>query len=303
MKKVQINILLFTALLAGLSACLKKDAMNIDPDSATKNVVEFANTGDNLASASSKYPRFYADLGTVNFGQVATLKVNVSYSGIETASQDITVNLALDTAALSLYNNTDGTNYTVPPTTVYKFPSSVIINKGTRLTQVEITITIGSDFDFNESYAVPLKISSASSGTVSNNFGSAIYSFGGRNKYDGIYKIKGYVNHPTAAYTGPFVADEVSFTTTGAASIEMEAQPFSNNGALSFFGVYPVFTVNADNSVTVTSLPDGGMAPSISDPNYKNRYDPATKTFYISYSYNTAAPRIVYDTCIYVKPR
>src|SRR5690349_20987413 len=102
MKKVQINILLFAALLAGLSACLKKDAMNIDPDSAIKNVVEFANTGDNVASASSKYPRFYADLGTVTSGQVSAIKLNVSYSGIETASQDITVNLALDTAALSL---------------------------------------------------------------------------------------------------------------------------------------------------------------------------------------------------------
>lgn len=303
MKKVQINILLFSALLAGLSACLKKDAMNIDPDSGTKNVVEFANTGDNVASASSKYPRFYADLGTVNSGQVAAVKLNVSYSGIETASQDITVNLALDTAALSLYNNTDGTHYTVPPTTVYKFPSSVVISKGTRLSQVEISITISNDFDFNESYAVPLKISSASSGTVSNNFGSAIYSFGGRNKYDGIYKMKGHVTHPTPAYTGPFLADEVSFTTTGAASIGMEAQPFFNNGSLSFFGVYPVFTVNADNSVTVTNMPDGGKAPSVSDPGYKNRYDPATKTFYISYSYNAATPRIIYDTCIYVKPR
>jgi hypothetical protein len=303
MKQVQINILLFLVLLAGLSSCLKKDAMNIDPDSATKNVVEFANTGDNLATASSKYPRFYADLGTVSSGQVSSIKLNVSYSGIENASQDITVNLALDTAALSLYNNTDGTNYTVPPISVYKFPTSVIIKKGTQLTQVEISITITADFDFNESYAIPLKITSASSGTVSSNFGSAIYSFGGRNKYDGIYLVKGNVTHPNAAYTGPFLADEVAFTTTGAASIEMDGQPFSNNGTLSYFSFNPVFTVNADNSVTVTSLPDGGMAPSISDPNYKNRYDPSTKTFYISYSYNTAAPRIIYDTCIYVKPR
>jgi len=303
MKKVQINSLLLAGMLAALSACLKKEAMNIDPDSGTKNVVEFANTGDNVASAASKYPRFYADLGTVNNGDVAAIKLNVSYSGVETASQDITVNLTLDTAALSLYNNTDSTNYTVPPATVYKFPSSVIIKKGTQLTQVDITITIGSDFDFNKSYAVPLKIVSASSGTVSNNFGSAIYSFGARNRYDGIYRVKGYVSHPNAAYTGPFDSDEVSFTTTGVASVGMKAQPFSNNGTLSTFDVHPVFTVNADNSVAVTGLPDGGMAPAVSDPAYKNRYDPATKTFFISYSYNAATPRIVYDTCIYVKPR
>ncbi|AEW00113.1 hypothetical protein A4D02_28735 [Niastella koreensis] len=303
MKKIQINILLLAALLTGLSACLKKDAMNIDPDSGTKNVVEFANTGDNLASAASKYPRFYADLGTVSTGQVSAIKLNLSYSGIETASQDITVNLALDTAALSLYNVTDGTGYTVPPTSVYKFPSSVIIKKGTQLSQVEIIVTIASDFDFNKSYAVPLKISSVSTGMVSNNFGSAIYSFGGRNKYDGIYLVKGNVTHPNAAYTGPFVDDEVAFNTTGAATIAMKAQPFFNNGTLATFDVHPVFTVNADNSVTVSGLPDGGMAPSISDPTYKNRYDPATKTFFISYSYNAAVPRIIYDTCVYVKPR
>jgi hypothetical protein len=83
----------------------------------------------------------------------------------------------------------------------------------------------------------------------------------------------------------------------------MEAQPFFNNGALSFFGVYPVFTVNADNSVTVTNMPDGGKAPSVSDPTYKNRYDPATKTFYISYSYNPSTPRIVYDTCTFLQAR
>ncbi|MBO9205483.1 MULTISPECIES: DUF1735 domain-containing protein [Niastella] len=306
MKKVQINILFFFALLVGLMSCLKKDSMNIDPDSDPKNVVEFANSGDNLATAASKYPRFYFDLGTVTLNQAVTVKINVGYSGAESASQDISVNLAFDTAALSLYNNTDGTDYIVPPTSIFKLPMSAVIKKGTRLAQVEMTVTVNSDFDFNKSYAVPLKITSASTGTISNNFGSAIFSFGGRNKYDGIYKVKGKATHSeNASYTGPFVDPEVEFTTTGSASVQIESQPVFNlsTGALSALASYPVFTVNADNSVTVTNMNAGGMAPSVSDPTYKNRYDPATKTFYISYSYNASKPRIFYDTCIYVKPR
>jgi hypothetical protein len=303
MKPAQINILLFSALLLALSSCLKKDAMNIDPDTGTKNVVEFANTGDNVASASSVYPRFFIDLGTITANQVVPLQVNVSYSGNETAPQDITVSLGIDSIALKAYDTTFQAEYIVPPASVYKLPSSVVIKKGTRQTSLQIPITISSDFDFNDSYALPLKIVSASHGVISHNFGTAFYSFGGRNKYDGIYVMKGYVNHPTAAYVGPFKAPEVTFTTIGASSIAMEAQPFFNNGALSFFGVYPVFTVNADNSVTVTNLPDGGKAPSVSDPTYKNRYDPATKTFYISYSYNATTPRIIYDTCTWVQAR
>lgn len=110
--------------------------------------------------------------------------------------------------------------------------------------------------------------------------------------------IKGTKNTTVADADGNF-----TIKVNRGAMLTVSAQPFFNNGALSFFGVYPVFTVNADNSVTVTNLPDGGMAPSVSDPGYKNRYDPATKTFYISYSYNAAAPRIIYDTCTFLQPR
>ena len=303
MKKVSINIFLFSALLMGVSSCLKKDAMNIDTDSGTKSVVEFANTGANVSDATSKYPRFFIDLGTITSGQVTSVQINVSYSGADVAPEDITVGLVVDSAALYTYDTTFNLDYVVPPTSVYKMPSSVVIKKGTHQTSIQATITVGTDFDFNESYAIPLTIKSASFGTISSNFGTAFYSFGGRNAYDGVYKMKGHVTHPNTAYVGPFVAPEVEFSTVGATAIAMEAQPFFNNGALSFFGVYPVFTVNADNSVTVSGLPAGGMAPSVTDPTYKNRYDPATKTFYISYSYNAATPRIIYDTCVYVKPR
>jgi hypothetical protein len=152
MKPAQINILLISALLLVLSSCLKKDAMNIDPDTGTKNVVEFANTGDNVAGATSVYPRFFIDLGTITANQVVPLQVNVSYSGNETAPQDITVSLDIDSIALKTYDTTFQADYIVPPASVFKLPSSVVIKKGTRQTSLEIPITISSDFDFNNTY-------------------------------------------------------------------------------------------------------------------------------------------------------
>ncbi len=74
--------------------------MNIDPDTGTKNVMEFANTGDNVAIMQLLFtPAFFIDLGTITANQVVPLQVNVSYSGNETAPEDITVSLALDSIA------------------------------------------------------------------------------------------------------------------------------------------------------------------------------------------------------------
>ena len=56
-----------------------------------------------------------------------------------------------------------------------------------------------------------------------------------------------------------------------------------------------ILTVNADNSVTITP---SGVTPNIDQSYGPNYYDPATKTFHLWYSYNTAAPRIVEETLV-----
>src|SRR5687768_12275596 len=110
MKKVSINILLFSMLVAGLSSCLKKAPINADPSGGLANVVEFANTGDNVSTATSLYPRFATDMGVVTLGGTYKFNINVTYSGANSAPDDITVNLALDTAALTLFNTQNGSS-------------------------------------------------------------------------------------------------------------------------------------------------------------------------------------------------
>jgi len=53
---------------------------------------------------------------------------------------------------------------------------------------------------------------------------------------------------------------------------------------------YMILKVNADNSVTLTP---SGATPDINQSYSRNYYDPATKTFYLHYSYLASAPRII----------
>jgi hypothetical protein len=300
MQQSIIKTFIFSILAFGITSCLKKDAMNIDPGKGPANVVEFENTGNNLASANSTYPGFYTDLGVLTSGASAKFNLNVSYSGVETAPEDITVNIAPDQAALDAYNSENGTDYVIPPSTVVNFPTSIVIKKGTRIAQTQVTITTSPDYDYNVNYALPLKIVSASKGTVSSNFGKAVYSFGVRNIYDGHYSLKGYtLRAGDAARTGNFVRPSgMNLVTVGGNIVQFEElQVWAD---LSGVGIgNPQFTVNTDNSVTITS-PGGAY----NAPGYNSRYDPATKTFYVSFAWGAGpASRLATDTLTYLGPR
>ena len=265
MRKVSINIFLFSVLLIGSSSCLKKDSMNIDTDSGTKNVVEFANTYDNVAGATSLYPRFSKDMGIVTIGSIVEFNVNVSYSGVDAAPQDITVALALDTAALRVYNTQNGSKYVAPPEAIYSMPSSVVIPKGSQTAQIKVKVTVNSSFNFGVNYALPLSIASATTGTISTNFGKAMYSFAARNKYDGIYTMEAtspMVDVTNAALTGYYPLDMslITFNGNSVALFDLNGaynknyfHPIHSGTDVSAYGSFsPVFTF--DNSGNITAV-------------------------------------------------
>ncbi len=231
MKKININLLLcLGVVMLSLVSCLKSGSMNTDP-SKVSNVVEFANTGDNVSGASSTYPRFTTDLGAVGAGKSVKFNINLSYSGADFPSSDITVTLAVDAAALATYNTENGTSYVVPPADVCTFPTTVVISKGTHVAQVQATVTNTPNFDFNKNYALPLKIVSATAGVISSNFGKAVYSFSARNSYDGIYMMSA---------TAPMV-DVLSASLTGWYPIKMHLITYTGNSVALYDGV-PIYT-------------------------------------------------------------
>jgi hypothetical protein len=261
MKRVSINIFLFTSMALGFTACLKKADMNFDPDNA-KSTIEFANTGNNLANASSLYPRFATDLGSMNEGDTVQFDVNVSYSGAGTAPEDITVTLGIDTNALKLFNTQNGTDYEVPAASIYSIPASTVIKKGTKYTPVKMVVTRTSSFDFDINYGVPLTIASASTGTISGNFGKAIYSFTARNQYDGVYEMTAtapMIDGANGALTGDYPR-EVELITYAGNSVALFDEHIGsgtyghailNGTTASYYGDFsPVFVFDAAGTVT-----------------------------------------------------
>lgn len=323
MKQLKIFFLPLIILLVGFSSCLKKATMNTDPANSPA-VIGFANTGDNFAATTSTYPEFHMDLGSLKSGASVTFNINVEYDGAGAASSDITVNLSLDQAALTLYNTQNGTNYVIPPSAVYSFPSSVVIKSGTRTAHVQATINNNSSYNFNDAYAIPIQISSVSGGAISANFGKAIYSFGLRNIYDGHYSVTAnspMVDAASAGIVGNYPMD-VYLVTIGANSVVMidnaigtYAHSIRSGGNLSYYGSFaPVFNFDPSSNGVIVSVtnfygqPAGNGRSAQLDPSGVNKWDPITKLMKVKYWMNqpsVISPHRTYfdETFTYLGPR
>jgi hypothetical protein len=256
--KYLLNIVLATSAILSLNSCLKKRATTLDGD-GPRNVVEFRNTGSNTAASSSFYPLYSQDLGLLKPGQSKSFNINVSYSGQDVAPTDITVELGIDQASLDRFNKENGTKYIAPPASVCSYPTSIVIKKGQRVTTDSAKITVSPDFDYNVSYALPLKIKSVTpSHTISGNFGSAIYGFTIRNQYDGHYTVTGtMVDNASSSLAGRYPMD-VYLITTGSNSVVMQdnaigspSHSISSGGGLSYYGSFaPKFTIDPSGAIT-----------------------------------------------------
>lgn len=302
MKHLKIKIIFLSTLVLSLTACLKEARMNIDPETAG-NMIEFANTGNNIADSRSQHPGFYSDLGSVKSGASVNFNINVSYSGAGAAPEDITVNLALDNDFLDSYNDINGRDYVLPPATIYSMPTTAIIKKGTRLAQIQVTVTVDASFDFNVNYGLPVKISSASYGTISGNFNKAVYSFGARNSYDGVYTMEATapmadVVAPTLTGYYPLNVHLVTNTGKSVALYDQEVlgtygHAIKNGTATSYYGSFsPVFYFDDNGNVTSVSnyygqLSGGFQRSAVLNPTGVNKLtfnaDGSVKTLEVSY--------------------
>ena len=232
----------------------------------------------------------------------------MSYSGVDAAPQDITVNLAVDPTVLTLYNTQNGSNYVVPPSSVVTFPSSVVIKQGTRMTQVKAVVTNNNSYDFAASYALTLKITSASAGTISGNFGAALYSFSLRNVYDGIYSVvSGTVTRYTApgapandALSGDLTGNpDVTLSTVGPNTVEIAGLQWAKKGG----GIGGIDNLQAtvDPATNLVTMKALGNATLSNWAGKENKYDPATKTYYLGYIWNPAAATRTYEVILKYK--
>jgi hypothetical protein len=225
-----------------------------------------------------------------------------------TANGPIRVKLVKDDNIIYEYNTANGASLFPVPLGSYRFE------------QTEITIPAGA-----RTATVRFQVNPAKFGTGgSPAFGLSIFSVDGDgavvhtdnaqthlvveilalNQWDGIYRLKGYILRAgDLVKTGIVAPYDMPLITTGANSVEFyDLQLWADGTGVAIN--YPVLSINSTtNAVTVTSNPLI-TPPVTNNPNYTSRYNPADKTFYISFYWNgDPNSRLCTDTLTYLRPR
>lgn len=284
MKKI-IKFAALGLIITGFSSCLKStDLIGPDSPGATKNVIEFQNINKISSPISSTYP-LYIESFAVGPTGVATLVVN--YAGADVAPQDIAVKVALDDAAITKYNTENETEYTPLPAALYSLTSlDVVIPKGKRTASITINVKPNM-FDFAESYALGFKISSASTGVISGNFGTVIIAIGAKNVYDGVYQLT------TSAATSlqPNKNVEVELITQSATTVSLSP------GLLGTYSNAVSYTIDPVTlGVTVTAALGAGAA---TPPDPRSKWDPVKKTLTVFWAQAAPSTRIFEEVFTY----
>lgn len=225
------------------------------------------------------------------------------------AEEDVKVSLVLNPALIGAYNEKTGSAHDVAPSDLFTVlnPSDtsgyiVTIPKGEYTGYLQLKVNPRTYLGLD--YAIGLQISKVPSGyLISSNLGGGVAAITIKNEWDGVYAYKGYaLRAGDNDLTGNFDNEEMGLITAGATSLRFEDLAFWGDGSGIGIG-NPVLQI--DNSgpppypVTITS--SGGAKNA---PGYDSRYDPDTKTFYISFTWGGGpASRLATDTLTYLRPR
>jgi hypothetical protein len=169
------------------AACLDDDKNNLDPSGAS-NILEFANISIPASGQNAVHPLYVVSFGV---SPSAEFDVIISYSGPNSNDKSIDITLEVDPIALADYNTQNGTNYEVLADDQYDI-ASMTVTMPAGQTKLNLPVTVYPDkYDLTKNFALPLRIVSASSGVISQNWGAAIFGTVVKNKYDGEYTATG----------------------------------------------------------------------------------------------------------------
>ncbi len=300
MKKIILSLFLGTAILA--TGCLKDD----DYDNGAYGIVPTGDTrgiGFTKRSVSSGVvgERTVQNLGPV---VVTANSVNPPTTGI---NYTITSNPALVTA-------TDPT-LTVLPASLFSFSASGTIEAGKWADTLDVKVLDASTLDPLKKYGIALTIATSDNGyMIAANSKTVIVTISIKNRYDGKYSLDGY--HNRTPYTFPYVDVEMDMETTGPNSVIFYYVDVSDYGhpigvgpgLYSWYGtaISPEITFDlATNNVTSVRNVLGSTAITLftGPGSFPSRFDPVTKTIYVSWNYAGNPLRAFFDTLTYIGPR
>jgi hypothetical protein len=300
--KLYIKISLALAALSfGMAGCLKDkpyDDQQIQSNRpvGTPRIIEMAIAVTN----STNFISFAFD--NVNKDTVAAL-VPINLATADAAGEDINVTVQLKPSLVDDYNNANSTSFEVPATTQIAVVNNVVtIPKGSHTGYMQVKFNPAGII--GHAYALGLTIASVDKQgyTISGNMGSGVVAIATKNKYDGLYHAVGYFAHPTSPRAIDVTDEKV--ITASANSVVKALGDLGDNTKITI-------TINPDNTVTIGPGPgtSGSTAAvgsfiDVTRPEYNNTYDPATKTFMLSYGYPMPAPtRTITEKVVYTGVR
>lgn len=248
--------------------------------------------------------------GTPNPVTVPGPFITVEASG--PASADIQLQLAFDDGLVTAEGLTPlpAGSYTLSTMT------PVIPKDSFNVKNLTLTVTNSDQLDPNIKYGVGIKITSSSSGyQIARNMSEMVIAFSIKNKYDGVYTLRGY--HNRTPYTFPYEV-EMHMVTNGPDEVYFYWPDVRSTGhpigvsptSVSWYGpvVSPsiVFNTTTNQVTEIYNLDPTLTISMLTDPNYGagvSRYDEATKTIYAYFMYSNNPLRGFLDTLTYVGPR
>lgn len=258
------NFVKFTAALLALTlvSCLDDDKYALDP-SGTNNVIEFVDPQVPNSPFGAIYPAW---VEAYTIAPSATFTRTIRYSGPQDNDKDIVVTVAVDPVALEDYNRhmdegidgsdaLHGNTFELLPASNYQIDNATItIPAGQKEAQVSVTI-FPELFDLTKSYALPLRIVSASSGVLSKHYSVGIFGVGIKNKYDAVYnanvQLTGWLAYSISEAAQDY-PDGIGLVTTGPNSVGIANYLRGDN-------LLPGFSLNADGSTGATGF--GAASP------------------------------------------
>jgi len=304
MKKI-INLFLLGCLATGMSSCLKDKSLTLpDADGAIKNVIEFKNVDYISSPVSSPYPVYIKSYDILPTG---SLTIEVNYAGVDAAPENINVKVVLDPTILTKYNakivadaraaavilgqdpddaedNVSGDLFEPLDPALYSIGSmDLTIPAGQRSASFTIALKPNM-FDFAKNTALAFKILSASTGTISGNFGNIIVKIGAKNAVDGLY------DYTTTATTS--LVPNASFTDVPL--VTASANTVTTNLLNTYANIMTYRIDFTTNKVTVVS----GLGTPVTNP--ISSWDPAKKVLHAVW---TSGPRSFDETFTFKKSR
>ncbi|MDR0541362.1 MAG: DUF1735 domain-containing protein [Dysgonamonadaceae bacterium] len=264
MKRYIQYYLLAVATLFGLSSCLNGDPV-FEPDGGPAGIVELA-----LPARTTPTP-YAVKVTTLDIVDIQELPIVVNYTGVNGAPSDVQVTLALDNDAVTAYGATplSDENYELPASNIITIP------KGRKTATYTVKLK-PKTFDVTRSYALGIKITGASAGTVSGNYSTGIYSLPVKSPWQGTYHV-----HYRWYAGGGFGTEEEEYDETG---VELKTAGPGAVEALyvgAWFSGWTRYTIHTDNTVEVESYSGGALATTI----ISGEADWNSLTFRVRYSF------------------